>query len=173
MKTLIISSSLNPDSHSFLLCKKAQELLEEQGVQTQLIDLRGKDLRHSYQERSPDMQEIHDAIASADNLIFGLAVHCYSINDSLKSLIDTSFPESHHKFYGILCAAGGEKSYLATQHLTQILQNEQRMIQLPRVVYATKKDFEQGRIKNTNILDRLTLFTEEFIEIGQKLISST
>ena len=72
-----------------------------------------------------------------------MGVHCYSVNDSLKILLDTCFSKAHSKFYGILCMAGGEKSFLSTMHLTQICMNEWHMIQLPRIIYATGKDFDK------------------------------
>ena len=75
------------------------------------------------------------------------------------------------KFFGIICAAGGERSYLSTQHLTQICMNEWRMIQLPRIIYATGKDFEENKVNNKDLLERLDVFSEEFNTIGKKLIS--
>ena len=73
------------------------------------------------------------------------------------------------KFFGVLCAAGGERSYLSTMHLTQICMNEWRMIQLPRIVYATKKDFKENRIISSDLLERINLFANEFHNIGKKL----
>ena len=75
------------------------------------------------------------------------------------------------KFFGIVCAAGGEKSYLSTGHLTQICMNEWRMIQLPRIVYATGKDFIDDSIIEKKVIERLDIFTKEFISTGRKLIS--
>ena len=75
------------------------------------------------------------------------------------------------KFFGIVCAAGGERSYLSSMQLTQICMNEWRMIQLPRIVYATGKDFEGNIISNDDLKDRIKLFVEEFTIIGEKLIS--
>ena len=57
-------------------------------------------------------------------------------------------------------------------HLTQICMNEWRMIQLPRIVYATKQDFDQdNQISNSEVLKRIQLFSNEFYVIGSKLIS--
>ena len=69
------------------------------------------------------------------------------------------------------CAAGGERSYLSTMNLTQICMNEWRMMQLPRIVYATKKDFTEDIITSTEVLERIELFSEEFHAIGRKLLA--
>ena len=116
------------------------------------------------------MNNLANKIEKADNIIIGMGVHCYSINDSLKILLDTCFSSAYGKFYGILCAAGGERSYLSTMHLTQICMNEWRMIQLPRIIYATKKDFQGGSIISKEIAERMDVFSEEFYSIGGKLL---
>ena len=66
---------------------------------------------------------------------------------------------------------GGEKSYLSTIHLSQICMNQWKMIQLPRVVYATHNDFENDKIISKNVLEWMYKFCEEFCLIGKKLIS--
>ena len=86
-------------------------------------------------------------------------------------LLDNCFSEATGKFYAILCAAGGNKSYLSTMHLTQICMNEWRMIQLPRIVYATKEDFKENIITSPNLLKRIKIFSTEFYLLGEKLIS--
>jgi hypothetical protein len=49
--------------------------------------------------------------------------------------------------------------------------NEWRMIQLPRVVYATGKDFTEDTITSKEVLERIELFSEEFHTIGNKLLA--
>ena len=100
-----------------------------------------------------------------------MGVHNYSVNDSLKIILDNCFENVEGKFFGIVCAAGGDKSYLSTMHLTQMCMNEWKMIQLPRIVYASGKDFENNNIKSQQVLDWINLFCDEFKNIGMKLKS--
>ena len=162
-KTLVISSSLNPDSKSYKIRKMVTKLLQKQGGDVELLDIRDYELGHTFRT-TPDMQKITDKITTADNFIIGMAVYCYSINDSLKSVLDNCFEEVNGKKYGIVCAAGGEKSYLATQHLTQVCANEWRMIQLPRVVYTSGKDWADGELVSANVSERVDVFVKEFLE---------
>ena len=111
------------------------------------------------------MKKLKQEIKNSDNIIIGMGVHCYSINDSLKIIPDNCFEEVEGKFF-VFYAAGGEKSYLATQHLSQICMNEWRMIQLPRIVYATTKDFKKDKINSIETENRIKLFAEEFYRIG-------
>ena len=49
--------------------------------------------------------------------------------------------------------------------------NEWRMMQLPRIVYATGKDFTENTIKSKEALERIEIFSEEFHKIGNKLLT--
>ena len=169
MKTLILSSSLSENSRSYLLCKAVKEELIAKGDNITFIDARNIPMQPTHKVITPEMATLAKQVDEADNIIFGMGVHCYSVNDSLKILLDACFGKATGKFFGILCAAGGERSYLSTMHLTQICMNEWRMMQLPRIVYATGKDFKEDIIISSEVLERIALFSEEFHTIGNKL----
>ena len=169
MKTIIISSSLSKESKSFILCKEIYNKLKTEKIQVTIIDARNINLAPYHTKTSESMRRLRSNIAEANNIIIGMGVHCYSISDSLKIILDNCFQESIGKFFGILCAAGSEKSYLSTSHLTQICMNEWKMIQLPRIIYATQKDFKNDQIESKDLLKRLDIFSKEFISIGRKL----
>ena len=171
MKTVIISSSLSKNSKSFILCNEVNQKLKDLGFRSEVIDARSISLNAYHLTQSKELDDLSDKISKADNLIIAMGVHNFSINDSLKIILDTCFKDVEGKFFGILCAAGGEKSYLSTMHLTQICMNEWRMIQLPRIIYATKRDFENNKLTSKNIKERIDVFCNEFIEIGQKIMS--
>ena len=171
MKTLILSSSLSNSSRSFILCNEVFKCLSSKGSKCTMIDARNVSLRPTHNKPTMQMEALSKQIEETDNIIIGMGVHCYSINDSLKILLDNTFKKAIGKFYGILCTAGGEKSYLSTMHLTQICMNEWRMIQLPRIVYATEKDFTNEKISSKDLLKRIKIFTNDFYTIGNKLLS--
>ncbi len=171
MKTLILSSSLSPKSRSFILCQAVNDELQHESIDIDFVDLRDYDLAPVYRGKTADMDRLTQKVKNADNIIIGMGVHCYTINDGLKIVLDSCFGDAVGKFFGIICAAGGEKSYLSTMHLTQICMNEWRMIQLPRVIYATGKDFEEDAISNEDLKERIGVFAQEFHSIGQKLLS--
>ena len=169
MKTLILSSSLSENSRSYLLCKAVKEALITKGNNITFVDSRNIPMQPVHRGGTPEMEALAKQVDEVDNIIIGMGVHCYSVNDSLKILLDTCFGKATGKFYGILCAAGGERSYLSTMQLTQICMNEWRMMQLPRIVYATGKDFKEDIIISSEVLERIALFSEEFHTIGNKL----
>lgn len=169
MKTLILSSSLSENSRSYLLCKAVKEELIAKGDNITFVNAMNIPMQPVHRGVTPEMETLAKQVDEANNIIIGMGVHCYSVNDSLKILLDACFGKATGKFFGILCAAGGERSYLSTMQLTQICMNEWRMMQLPRIVYATGKDFQEDIIISSEVLERIALFSEEFHTIGNKL----
>ena len=171
MNTLILSGSISGNSRSFLLCKAVEKQLISKGNAITFIDAREIPMSPVHRRITDEMQQLAEQIKQADNIIIGMGVHCYSVNDALKVLLDACFSGATKKLFGIVCAAGSEKSYLSTMHLTQICMNEWRMMQLPRIVYATKKDFTEDVITSAEVLERIELFSEDFHTIGHKLLA--
>lgn len=171
MNTLIISSSLAKSSKSFILCQEVHKRLQKLNVKSEIIDARNFQIKPYHSIQSEELVHLENKISQADNLIIAMGVHNYSINDSLKIILDNCFKNVEGKFFGILCAAGGDKSYLSTMHLTQICMNEWKMIQLPRIVYASSKDFNNNALKSKEVKDWMMLFCNEFTSIGKKLMS--
>ena len=171
MKTLIISSSLSKNSKSFLLCKEVQNELLSKKASVTFVDARNILINVYHQKDTKDKKWLSDLIKQSDNIIIGMGIHCFSISDNLKIIIDNCFENATGKFFGILCAAGGQKSYLATQHLTQICMNEWRMIQLPRIIYATSNDFNEMGLSSVEIKKRIKIFSNEFYSIAKKLLN--
>ena len=171
MNTLILSGSVSENSRSFLLCKAVEKQLLSKGNTITFVDAIKIPMNPAHREITDEMQQLAEQVKQADNIIIGMGVHCYSVNDALKILLDACFSDATGKFFGVLCAAGGERSYLSTMHLTQICMNEWRMIQLPRIVFATEKDFTEDIITSAEVLERIKLFSEEFHAIGRKLLA--
>ncbi len=170
MKTAIISSSLNPESKSFIMCKAVEAELIKQGAEVIFVDARDYKLGPLFQT-TPDNDKLAEKVKDADNFVFGMALYDYSVNDNLKIILDTCIdPKLDHALFGIICAAGGDKSYLSTMHLSQICMNEWRMMQLPRVIFGTGKDFDQKGINCENLKERVVKFADELYTLGSKLL---
>lgn len=175
MKTLIISSSRNPQSLSREVCKEIKNRLEKkENTEVALIDLSEMEINFAFQPKTPDQEKIQKLVEESDNFIFGTPIYNYGFSDSLKAMLDTCFPGSEHKLFGIIAAAGGEKSYLSTMSLVQTCMKEWRMIPLPRTVYCMKKDFESPEdtpIPKDELCQRIQQFIEDFHSLGSKLIN--
>jgi len=165
MKVLCIQGSLNSDSNTNTLLRAAFDRLE--GVKKSFLDLRevklefcdGRDLA-DYHE---DLQVAAKEVEQSDAYVIGMPVYCYSVSGALKNFLDITCSGMENKPFAIVCAAGGERSYLATADLQKILLFEVRCRPFPRVVFATGKDFKDGKVTNAEVNKRLDQLAEEFV----------
>ena len=81
MKTLILSSSLSENSRSYLLCKSVKEELIAKGNNITIVDARNIPMQPIHRGRTPEMETLAKQVEEADNIIIGMGVHCYSVND--------------------------------------------------------------------------------------------
>ena len=84
MKTLIISSSLSKTSRSYILCKEISKRLSEKDIKIEFVDARNLNLNPCHQQVTDCMKDLILKVEATDNIIIGMGVHCYSINDGLK-----------------------------------------------------------------------------------------
>ena len=69
----------------------------------------------------------------------------------------------YDKIFGFLCAAGGRNSYMSVMSLANSLMLDFRCYIIPKFVYATKNDFNEDKIVNSDTKSRI-------IELGSELI---
>jgi len=165
VKILCIQGSLNPDSNTDILLRNVFDRLE--GVKKSYMDLRklklefcdGRDSSAYNQELQTAAKEIEES----DAYIIGMPVYCYSVSGALKNFLDITCSGMEDKPFSIVCASGGDRSYLATADLQKILMFEVRCRPFPRVVFATGRDFKGDAITNTEVEKRIENMAKEFV----------
>ena len=89
---VLISTSLSTNSRSALVTKAVHHRLQEQGVEAKFIDLREISLPfcdgRPLADYSETVQELYKQIESAEQLVFGFPIYCYSISGVLKNFLD-------------------------------------------------------------------------------------
>ena len=75
----------------------------------------------------------------------------------------------YDKVFGFLCAAGGRNSYMSVMSLANSLMLDFRCYIIPKFVYATKNDFEEGKIVNSEIKSRIKELGSELIRVSKAL----
>jgi multimeric flavodoxin WrbA len=99
MKVVGIAGSLRPQSNTLYYVKTALETLEREGVQTELISLRGKEIKPctgcydcTRQGRctieGDDFDEILERMRTAEGLILGSPVYLSSVVPQMMALLD-------------------------------------------------------------------------------------
>lgn len=147
MKVLIFACSLNPASRSAVLAEAAERALAADGCSTEVVDLREVELPlcdggSAY--AAPAVGDLSGKIAEADAVLLAVPIYNYDANAAAKNLIELTGRAWTGKVVGFLCAAGGRGSFMSVMPLANSLMLDFRCLILPRFVYATGDDFEEG-----------------------------
>lgn len=169
MSYLVISASLNPKSKSRVLAQISQEDLIKQGAQSALLDLSDHSLPLCDGDQAydhPDVEKIAASIRSARGVLLAMPIYNYYGNAAAKNLIELTGSAWEHKVVGFLCAAGGQGSYMSVMSLANSLMLDFRCLILPRFVYATGEAFEDGKLTDTKIINRIAGLTKTLVKVS-------
>ena len=100
-----------------------------------------------------------------------MAIPVYNFNASSgeKNVVELGGRMLYDKIFGFLCAAGGTNSYMSVMSLANSLMLDFRCYIIPKFVFATKNDFEEGEIVNSEITSRIKELGSELIRVSKAL----
>ncbi|HEY5078267.1 MAG TPA: NADPH-dependent FMN reductase [Opitutaceae bacterium] len=169
---LIISASLRKDSNSRILAHEAKRLLEQDGNEVTLVDLRDHPLPlcdGGAAYGHPSVAAIGGLLAKASAVLVATPIYNYGTNAAVKNLIELTGDGWENKAVGFLCAAGGMSSFMSVMSLANCLMLDFRSVIVPRFVYATAKDFADGRIGSAELSGRVAELARETARFGRLL----
>lgn len=168
---IIISSSLNPGSNSRILAHEALDVARSLKIEAMLVDLRDYPLTLCDGEASFD-QSHAEALAArlrqAAAVLFASPIYNYDVSAALKNLIEHVGGELSDKVVGMMCAAGGERSYMSALPFLNSLMLDYRSLVIPRFVYASRSAFENGVLVDSGVKARvqeLVVHTERISQV--------
>ena len=165
---VLVSSSLNPQSRSAILIHQAAKVLQSQGWDSEVIDLREVLLPfcdgRKLEEYPQDLIPLQKKLLAAKGLVFGVPVYCYSLSGGLKNFIDLFSRSCAEKPFGVCAAAGSPWSYLAIADLFRIMNFESKAIGIQPTVMATPQDFTEDQISNPELEARLETMVQALTE---------
>ncbi len=169
---LIVSCSLNPSSRSHLLALAAESTLEAMGAPHELVDLRDWDLpicdgAECYNH--PAIDPITDKVTRAGAVIIAAPVYNYDLNAAAKNLVELTGQAWAEKPVGFLCAAGGQRSYMAPIGLANSLMFDFRSYIIPRYVYAARDDFTPDREPTAELAGRIEQLARAAVDLAAAL----
>ena len=156
----VVSSSLDPKSHSAHLARLCLAWLESRGAHTDLVDLKETvlerfDNRAVY--KTPVYTELHEKIARADGLVLCTPIYNWSVSSELKRLVEVtgSTPPDgslrgawFDKVVTFAAAAGLPHSYMAFGSLATSLMLDFKCVVNPYQLYVTGRDWDGGDLKD-------------------------
>ena len=165
-KTLIIATSLNPDSRSQKLAEIALEEAKKHNLEAEILDLRQFPMPLAGTDTSWDDETatlLKNRMQQFKRFIFAVPVYNYDVNAAAKNLIELcggSYLEGATA--GFICTAGGKSSYMSILNMMNYLMLDFRVWIVPRFVYATDTDWT-----SKNWQDPKSLKSELRQRIGQ------
>lgn len=170
---LVFSTSLHPHSKSRVLANAAHREVRDQGADCQLIDLAAMNPlppcngHDCYSD--PVVGELADTISKATGILIAAPIYNYDVSASCKNLIELTGSAWNDKIIGLMCAAGGQGSYMAPMSLINSLMLDFRCLVLPKFVYASEESFADGELTDQGILGRVDELAKQIVRIGNAL----
>jgi NAD(P)H-dependent FMN reductase len=158
MNYLVISSSLSPHSKSRILALETAESLRASNEAVEFVDLSVLDVPFCDAAQcytSPDVLMLTAKIQAADGIVLATPIYNYTLGSSAKNLIELTGEAWTEKVVAFLCAAGGAHSYMSVMGVASSLMLDFRSVIVPRFVYATGDAFEDEKLVDQQVRDRV------------------
>ncbi|MDZ4833268.1 MAG: NAD(P)H-dependent oxidoreductase [Candidatus Melainabacteria bacterium] len=168
MPYLVISTSLNPESKSYLLAREAFQQLSDGGHEVEFLDLRKVKLplcdgADCYSR--PNVAKVRAKIEKATCILVGVPIYNYDCGAAAKNLVELTGRAWADKTVGFLCAAGGRSSYMSVMSFANSLMLDFRCLVIPRFVYADKSAFDANTIADNTLVERVGEFVAKAVTL--------
>lgn len=172
MPYLVISCSLNPESRSRVLARAAAARIAELSGDAIFIDLRDYPLPMcdgATTVLDANAQALAHRIAAADGVLIACPVYNYSVSSSVKNLIELTGAAWQHKVVAIVCATGGDASYMAHMGIANSLMLDFRCVIVPRFLHANETEVSPDGAISADTLRRLDETVALFVRVARAL----
>ena len=170
MTYLIISTSLRLGSRSQIMAKHLEKSFGKEEVK--FFDLQETPLPMCDGDKCYDLPEVLDfreKIKEADGIIMATPVYNFNVSSGAKNIVELGGRMLYDKTFGFMCAAGGRNSYMSVMSLANSLMLDFRCYIIPKFVFATKNDFEEDKIVNSDTKSRIKELGSELIRVSSAL----
>ena len=117
----------------------------------------------------PEVLDFRKKIKNAEGIIMAIPVYNFNASSGAKNIVELGGSMLYDKTFGFLCAAGGRNSYMSVMSLANSLMLDFRCYIIPKFVFATKNDFEEDKIVNSDTKSRIKELGSELIRVSKAL----
>ncbi len=176
MNLLIVSTSLNPQSRSAIMARHAYNYLQSSGEDGEFLDLTQLELppcdgKTCYGH--PNTIKVATMVAEADCILLATPIYNFDVNSTAKNFLELTGQGWTDKVVGFICAAGGQGSYMSVMTFANSLMLDYRSVIVPRFVYATGSSFEDDRLVDTKVGERIEELVEIILRFAKSLSSTS
>ena len=117
----------------------------------------------------PEVLEFREKIKNAEGIIIATPIYNFNVSSGTKNVVELGGRMLYDKIFGFMCAAGGRNGYMSVMSLANSLMLDFRCYIIPKFVYATKKDFDDKKISNSDIKERIEELGAELVRVSKAL----
>ena len=146
--------------------------LQENINDVELFDLQDNPLPMCDGDECYDLPEViafREKVERAEGIIMAIPVYNFNVSSGAKNIVELGGSKLYDKTFGFMCAAGGRNSYMSVMSLANSLMIDFRCYIVPKFVYATKHDFQDGEITNSEIKKRIEELGAELVRVSRAL----
>lgn len=172
MKTAIINTNLARGGKSAALADEFLTKCSRNGIEAEIFHLCDRNLPHCdgktcYQ--NPETVHLLEQLADQDAIVLISPIYNYDLNAAAKNLIELTGNSWKGKAVGLICTAGGDRSYLAPLSFMNSLAVDYRCLVSPRFIYVTREDFsEENTIRpDSPVQGRLSFLAAEMLPLSE------
>ncbi len=117
----------------------------------------------------PEVLAFREKVENAEGIVMAIPVYNFNVSSGAKNVVELGGRMLYDKTFGFICAAGAKSSYMSVMSLANSLMIDFRCYIIPKFVYATKHDFDNGKITNSDIEDRIEELGNELVKVSKAL----
>jgi FMN reductase len=117
----------------------------------------------------PEVINFRKKIDKASGIIMAIPIYNFNVSSGAKNIVELGGKKLYDKNFGFLCAAGGKNSYMSVMGLANSLMIDYRCYIIPKFVFAIKKDFDETKVIDLDIKERIKELGKEMIRITKAL----
>ena len=114
-------------------------------------------------------QKLKKTIEAADGIIIAAPVYNFDVSAAAKNMIELTGKAWEDKVIGFLCAAGGTNSYMSVMAYANSLMLDFRCVVIPRFVFATGDAFDDDKLADKKIEERIKQVADELVRFTKAL----
>jgi len=141
-----------------MLASYLLDYYETNALEAEILDLREFDLPLCDGDAAyghPEVIRCNQIVAAARVIVVAAPIYNYDLSATVKNLLELTGQAWESKIVGFACAAGGYTSYMSVMAFANSLMLDFRCLVIPRFVFATGADFDDGQLVSEEIKRRL------------------
>jgi FMN reductase len=155
---LVVSGSRKAQSRSRILASYLLDYYQTNALDAEVLDLRAVNLPFCDGDAAygdPEAIRCNQIVAAARVIVVAAPIYNFDLSATVKNLLELTGQSWESKIVGFACAAGGYTSYMSVMAFANSLMLDFRCLVIPRFVFATGEDFDNGQLVSDEVKRRL------------------